>query len=281
MAINQDLNRLILSPKPLDRNNVVGLLKMQRSLANYSSTNDFLQNFFIYLNNYHAVLTPSTLFFRPEHYYELNQPGDLTYSQWQSLFLNSVHFNEIIPLQKYKRNVGGGEQRQRSAITFVQSIPLNTFSHPQATIGVIIDEALMGETLRNVVEQYGGWALITTRSGETIFSEGIDGDEIKKLASVPAGTTGDTNRYVDGRLLISIRSDSSGWVYTAGIPKHVIMDKANGIKEVIGTLTVISAAAGLLVGLLLAYRNSMPIHRMLSMFKELHPGSSCHGQEGR
>lgn len=268
MAVNQDLTGLIVGPKPLDRNNVVGISRMQRNLANYSSTNDYLANAFIYLNNYNVIITPNTIFFHPEHYYELNQVGDLSFEDWENRILGKTHLNEILPLQVYNRNIAGRVQRKTPAITFIQSLPINSFNKPLATIGVVIDEATMGEMLKNIVDQYGGWARITNQNGETVFSDGIDEAGLKRLSQLPADAVGNDSKYVDGKLLIAIRSDLNGWLYTAGIPKHAIMAKANRIQDVIGTLTVTSSVIALLIGLLLAYRNSAPIHRMLSLFRE-------------
>lgn len=93
LAINQDLYRLIADPKPLDSNNVYGLGRMQRSLSMYSSTNDYLSNFFIYIRNYNAIITPSTVYYRPEHYYEANRLEGMTFEEWEEAVLKKPHLN--------------------------------------------------------------------------------------------------------------------------------------------------------------------------------------------
>ncbi|PQP81456.1 AraC family transcriptional regulator, partial [Paenibacillus sp. PCH8] len=72
LAVNQDLYRLIADPKPMDINNVYGVGRMQRSLSIYSTTNEYLSHFFIYIPNYNVIITPTTVYYRPEHYYAAN-----------------------------------------------------------------------------------------------------------------------------------------------------------------------------------------------------------------
>ncbi|QGQ96041.1 AraC family transcriptional regulator [Paenibacillus psychroresistens] len=275
LAINEELNQLIVDPKPFDPNNVYGVRRMQRNLANYSNTNDYLSNFFIYIKNYNLIITPSSVFVRPEHFYELNQFADMSFSNWKTNLLNKTHFNEIIPLRTYTRNDGNTAPRKSSSITFLQSLPINSFSNPQAMVSVVINEAKIGETLNKIVQQYGGWARITDNNGETIYSNGFEETGLNPTSEIPTGLAGDTSRFVNGKLLISIRSDLNGWLYTAGLPKEAFMDKARMIKRVTSTLLITASILGLLIGLLLAYRSSKPIHRLLTVFREQdYPNSS-------
>ncbi|WP_440119488.1 helix-turn-helix domain-containing protein [Paenibacillus sp. QZ-Y1] len=268
LAINQDLYRLIADPKPLDANNVYGVGRMQRSLSMYSSTNDYLSHFFIYIPNYNVIITPKTVYYRPEHYYEANPLEGMTFEEWKEKILKKPHLNEIIPLRNYKQEIRSNVLVDAPAITFLQSLPLNSFNKPQATIGVIIDENQMASLTQHIVEQYGGWTMVTDANGNIIFSRGMNEAEAKHLKDMPAGKDNEVQPMGDGRLLISIRSNQNGWNYLAGIPEHALMAKADQIKQVTFTFTLATLGFGLLIGLLLAYRNSAPIHRLLSVFRE-------------
>ncbi|WP_314000170.1 helix-turn-helix domain-containing protein [uncultured Paenibacillus sp.] len=262
LAINQDLNRLISEKKQGETYNVYGLWKMARDVADYSQTNDFLQNFYIYFNNYDVVVTPGSVYFRPEHYYELNQYAGVSFEEWKKTIVEATHEQEILPLRSFKLG-----KRDLSVLTFAQSLPLNSFRNPQATVVVLIDETKIGSLLESVSSQYGGWAFITDSKGNTLTSQGIEESEIRKLAPSP-GEIKETSRFDNGTLLITIRSEKTGWLYTAGIPKQALMEKANKIKYMTWTLSAAASLAGLIIGLLLAYRNSAPINRLLNAFKE-------------
>lgn len=268
LAINQDLNRLIVNPKPLDEHNVVGLGLMQRTLTNYSRTVDYLSDFFIYIKNYNVVITPSTLFYRPEHYYDSHRMGEMSYSEWCETILQTTHLNQILPLRTYSQNHVISDKQSYSAITFLQSLPINSFNNPQATIGVIIDGNKLGRTLQTIVEQYGGWALVKNAEGETIASVGLDAERKTHNIMLPTEMELHSTHSVDGELLISVRSEHNNWLYIAGIPESALMEKANKIKKFTGVFTCIALFAGLLIGLFLAYRNSAPIHRLLAVFRE-------------
>ncbi|HUC94238.1 MAG TPA: hypothetical protein VMS09_19855 [Paenibacillus sp.] len=118
LAINQDLNRLISEKMQGETYNVFGLWKMARDVADYSQTNDFLQNFYIYFNNYDVVLTPGSVYFRPEHYYELNQYVGVSFKEWKKTIVEAPHEQEILPLRSFKQG-----KRDLSVVTFAQSLP--------------------------------------------------------------------------------------------------------------------------------------------------------------
>lgn len=268
LAINQELYRLIADPKPLDSYNVYGIGKMQRSLSMYSSTNEYLSHFFIYIPNYNVIITPNTVYYRPEHYYAANALEGMTFEQWSEDILKKPHFNEIIPLQNYKREISSNLRTTAPAITFLQSLPLNSFNKPQATIGVLIDEDEMASLTQHIVDQYGGWTLVRDANGEIIFSRGIDEGEAQRLAQNVGNDSNEVQPIEDGRLLISIHSDRNGWSYMAGIPEKALMSNADQIKKVTLAFTLATLTLGLGFGLILAYRNSAPIYKLLSAFRE-------------
>ncbi|MDT0122878.1 helix-turn-helix domain-containing protein [Paenibacillus sp. RRE4] len=268
LAINQELYRLIADPKPLDAYNVYGIGKMQRSLSMYSSTNEYLSHFFIYIPNYNVIITPNTVYYRPEHYYAANALEGMTFEQWSEQILKKPHFNEIIPLQNYKREISSNLRTTAPAITFLQSLPLNSFNKPQATIGVLIDEDEMASLTQHIVDQYGGWTLVRDANGEIIFSRGIDEGEAQRLAQNVGNHSNEVQPIEVGRLLISIHSDRNGWSYMAGIPEKALMTNADQIKKVTLAFTLATLTLGLGFGLILAYRNSAPIYKLLSAFRE-------------
>ncbi|MGN7412930.1 helix-turn-helix domain-containing protein [Paenibacillus sp. SAF-068] len=277
LAVNPDLQNLIAGPKPQDLYNVYGMNRMQRSLSMYSSTNDYLSHFFIHIPNYNAIITPRTVYYRPEHYYAANQLEGMSFEQWHDQILKQPHFNEIIPLHNYKREILGTVLADVPAITFLQSLPLNSFNKPQATIGIMIDQDQMASLTQNIVDQYGGWTLVTDAEGQIIFSLGIEQAEAEQLAQKrrSEGNAAETERNgqnvqpgSDGRQLISIQSSQNGWNYIAGIPEKALMTKADQIKQVTLAFTLATIVLGLLFGLVLAYRNSAPVYKLLATFRE-------------
>jgi len=269
LAINQDLIRLMSEKLPQGEYNVYGLWKMSKDISNFSKTNEYLQSFYIYLNNSDVLLAPDAVFFRPEHFYANNRYAAMSLQEWRESMLNRIHDNEILPLRPYFRG-----NNSSSVITVVQSLPLNSLYKPKATVAVTINERKVGSLLDSMSAKYGGWGFITDRDGHTMLASGIDQADIEKLSRVPSGREEDWQRFDNGMLLISIRSDTTGWLYTAGIPEGVVKEKANQIQRETWTFNAVALLVGLLIVVLFSYRNSAPIARLLGMFKE-HPGTDA------
>ncbi|WP_123043321.1 AraC family transcriptional regulator [Cohnella candidum] len=264
LAINQDLNILMNEKKSGDQTNVYGIWKMMRDILTFGQTNDFLQNFFIYLANYNVILTPGSAYFRPEHYYENFHYNDLTLAEWKQTILGKTHRSEVLPLRPF---VSKGVQT--AVLTYMQSLPLDSFSGSSpATVVVLIDKNTIGSLLSGITDRYGGWAHISDGEGRTVAAKGIGEPDMEALAADARFDKDKVSQFYDDDLVITIRSDASGWVYRAGIPRQVLLENANKIKSITWTVTGIALGVGLLVGLFLAYRNSAPINRLVTVMKE-------------
>lgn len=264
LAINRDLNILMNETNPGDKSNVFGIWKMSKDILTFTQTNDFLENFFIYLKNYNVVITPGSTYFRPEHYYENFHYNDMTYEEWSRTVLNATHRSKIMPLHPF---VSKGIQS--SAITYLQSLPLDSFSGSSpATAVVLIDLKTISSLLTGVTDRYGGWAHISDAEGRTIGLQGIGEEEIGRLTADARFDKDETSRFYGDDLVITVRSDTNGWVYRAGIPRDVLLENANKIKNITWTVTGIALLLGLVVGLLLSYRNSVPINRLIGVVRE-------------
>lgn len=261
LAVNQELN--VLMNERDNETNVYGIWRTMRNVLTFGQTNDFLQNYYIYLANYNLILTPGSSY-RPEHYYSNFNYKDLSLQDWTKEVLEKTHRSEIKPLSDY---VSRG--MQTSVITYMQSLPLDSFNDSSPAVAVvIIDEKIISSLLSGLTERYGGWVHICDAEGNTIVLQGSDE---QKMAHMTADSDFDKNKvsqFYEDDLVITTRSDSNGWVYQTGIPRHILMENANKIKQMSIQITGGTLLIGLIVGLILAYRNSAPINHMLSVMKE-------------
>ncbi|MGO4349992.1 AraC family transcriptional regulator [Paenibacillus sp. MCAF9] len=264
LALNPDLNKLMNEQKKGDIVNVYGIWSMVRQVTPFSQTNDFLQNYFIYLNNYDVIFTQGSAYFRPEHYYQNFHYNDLTLGEWKETVLDKTHRSEIMPLSSFTSNA-----KQSSVVTYMQSLPLDSFSGSSpATVVVMIDEENISSLLAGVEDRYGGWAHISDAQGNTVGLRGISEENAKLLSSDSRLIQDKVSQFYNNDLVITIHSEKNGWTYRAGIPKQVLMENANQIKHITWLVTGIALLLGLLAGLLLSYRNSAPMNRLLTVMKE-------------
>ncbi|OBZ07814.1 helix-turn-helix domain-containing protein [Bacillus sp. FJAT-26390] len=264
LALNPDLNKLMNEKKNGEAVNVYGIWSLLKQVTPFSQTNDFLQNYFIYLSNYDVIFTQGSAYFRPEHYYENYRYADLSLEEWKKSVLDQTHRSEIKPLSSFLSNA-----KQTSVITYMQSLPLDSFNGSSpATVVVIIDEENISNLLAGLEDRYGGWAHISDAEGNTIGLRGISEEDAKKLSLDAKLDQSKVSQFYNDDLVITIHSDKNGWIYRAGIPKQVLMQNANQIKHITWFVTGAALLLGLLVGLVLSYRNSAPINRLLTVMKE-------------
>ncbi|OMC98962.1 AraC family transcriptional regulator [Paenibacillus odorifer] len=261
LAVNQELN--VLMNESENETNVYGIWKTMRNVLTFGQTNDFLQNYYIYLANYNLILTPGSTY-RPEHYYSNFNYKGLSLQDWRKEVLETTHRSEIKPLSDF---VSRG--MQTSVITYMQSLPLDSFNDSSPAVAVvIIDEKNISSLLSGLTERYGGWVHISDAKGNTIVLQGSDEQKMAKMLDDPAFDKNKVSQFYKDDLVVTTRSDSNGWVYQTGIPQDILMENANKIKRISIQITGGTLIIGLIAGLVLAYRNSAPINRMLSVMKE-------------
>ncbi|WNS46719.1 helix-turn-helix domain-containing protein [Paenibacillus sp. MMS20-IR301] len=261
LAINQELN--VLMNERGSNKNVFGIWRTMRNVLTFGQTNDFLQDYYIYLANYDLVLTAGSSY-RPDHYYEIYHYADLSLYEWKQEILDRTHRSEIKPLSAYS-----SKGLSSSVITYMQSLPLDSFNNSSpAVVVVMIDEKVIASLLSGLTERYGGWVHISDADGNTIVLQGQNTDYVQKLAADRHFDGGKVSQFYRDDLVITTRSGTNGWVYQAGIPRSVLMENANKIKYMTWLITAGALFLGLLAGLVLAYRNSMPINRLLAVMKE-------------
>lgn len=264
LALNPDLNSLMNEKKSGDQANLYGIWSLLRQVTPYSQTNDFLQNYFIYLKNYDVILSQGSAYFRPEHYYDTFRYTDLTLEQWKSAVLNQTHTSEVMPLSSFMNKT-----KKTSVITYMQSLPLDSFgdSSPAAVV-VIIDADNISTLLSGLEERYGGWVYISDAEGNTISLKGIAEADAQALSRDERLESAKVSQFYNDDLVITIQSEKNGWIYRAGIPRPVLLENANQIKHITWLVTGSAILLGLIAGLLLSYRNSAPINRLLTVMKE-------------
>lgn len=264
LSLNQDLNALI-GKQPSDiRSNLYPLWKVMQQISSYSQTNDFLKDFYVFYKDLNLIITPGSVYFRPEHYYQTYSYSDLTFKEWKDVILDKPHHNEIMPLRSYEKSGQATE-----VITYLQSLPLYSFNNTApAVIAVVMDHSTIDNLLSSFREQYGGWANISDAQGRAISVQGTDEAELLRMSLDRKFAESATSQFYDGYLIITVRSQTNGWVYRAGIPENVLMDNANKITYISWSIASIALLTGLLAVLFLAYRNSAPINKLLQVMKE-------------
>jgi two-component system, response regulator YesN len=264
LALHHGISSLLYQDVQNDTYTNYSLWKTWVDFNSFGRSNDFLQNYFIYLKKSNVVLSPGSIFYRPEHFYELNHDTGQTYEQWLET-LRTTQQSTVIPRRSYIT----GDTNETSVIKFVQPLPLNSVDSPQGSVVVTIDERQIIELLDSIPKQFGGWAFITDRGGSILTQIGIDDSQIQAMELDLSGISGTIHHFLDdGSLLITTRSETTGWLYAAQIPKMTLFGKADAIRNITLSVTTVAFVAGVLISLFLAHRNSKPILRLVGAIRE-------------
>ncbi|MBM7572448.1 helix-turn-helix domain-containing protein [Aquibacillus albus] len=262
LASNKNLITL-LQKKDSEKVNIVAELReLSENVTPYASTNKFLEDFYIYLKNTELIITPGSVFYRPNHFYRMNNYPNLTFEEWKSEMLMGGPPHKILPSQAYFE-----KETNTSVITYVITLPMNNFHDPLGAIVVPVEQEKINELLKGIPEQFGGWSFIIDEKNRIMTTTGINEKEIQEI--IPLIDEENNTKYMnDGTLLISIDSDKNNWVYVAGIPKEALLKDARKIKYITWTVAGSTLIIGLIICLLFAYKNSLPITKILQTMKE-------------
>ncbi|GAB2560197.1 helix-turn-helix domain-containing protein [Gracilibacillus alcaliphilus] len=260
LSLDNDLNTILNKPGTDERSMVSILRQLDSKISPYASTNEFLEDFYIYSKESELIITPGSVFHRPHHFYASKHYENMSMSDWEENILKAER--KIIPSKRYIKG-----ETLTNIITYVQPLPMNDFTGTNGSIIVPIDNKLLNNVIKGINEQFNGWAFILDENKQLITANGIDMEEINSIREAVV-TSKDSTYLENDILLISSQSEKNDWIYVAGIPKEVLVQEAAPIKYITWSITSITFIIGLIICLVFAYRNSHPINNVIKTLKE-------------
>lgn len=110
----------------------------------------------------------------------------------------------------------------------MQSLPLDSFNDSSpANVVVVIDARTIAGLFSGLTDNYGGWVHIHDGNGNTLALQGNMESDVSQIMNDPAFDQNKTSQFYKNDLVITTRSDKSGWVYQAGIPCSALMENAD------------------------------------------------------
>ncbi len=261
LATNSDVNTL-LNKNITEKNKIVSSMKqLSTDISPFASTNDFLEDFYIYFRRMDIVMVPGSVYYRPYHFYQEYHYTDFTFSEWKTEVLS--HHQGMLPRKAFVM-----DERNTNVITYIRPLPMNSYSKSMGSIVVPIESSKINNLLMGISTQFNGWVYIMDENnGHIVTTNGIDESEISPIHS--RVSMNDNRLYLeDGTLLITAHSDKYNWTYVAGIPSKTLVRQAAPIKYITWLVTIGTLVIGLIICFLFAYRHSRPITGMMKTLKE-------------
>lgn len=253
------------------KDNIYKVRDTWRDLSSYSVSNQFIDNFFIYLKKYDIILSPYISYIRlPLFYGQLFKYGDLTYDQFHKEILTKYHYKEFMPAVPVSMN-----STQCSMIAYAHSIPFEfTSGNAEDISGNIIffiDEKEVHKLLSGLNIKDGGWAYVADQKGRIITSIAGSRDVMQLVNTSLDQPHGCLEQTISGeRMVVSYTTSSdNGWIYVAALPSRVVLAKVDYVRKIIIGITLVALLIGVIIAYFLAYHNSKPLKEAITILREL------------
>ncbi|MCU6707991.1 AraC family transcriptional regulator [Paenibacillus sp. J5C_2022] len=262
LALNPNVQWLINNPdSPFAQLQLrqIGLIQDMQALAIAS---DFLDSFFIYFEELDSVITPTLqsdqkLYFKRIQHFEHVEDMSGLLSQYHPLKFRSMAVTE--------------NDSTRQKLAYIQSLPLQEKSNPQASLVVLIDEQKILDILQLTNWDDNRTAYIFDQNGQLLVSSANQEAELPALfQTLKDEETVFTAEENGKRLLVSSITGDNGWTYRMVTPESFVMAPIHQVKLIFLLLLAASVAAGLAISCYMAYRHYRPLRELLKLIGKRH-----------
>ncbi len=255
IATNRHVADLRFLPDQSAEEVIPSIVEARHTLYNYPVTNDFIEAYFVLLENVAYVLSPGRVYtydFFFDHVLRLAEPP-------RPAVEAPLRADGFLPSARYA--VAGGT---RDLILLIHNVGVPDRS--RATILVTLDTTAILELFSPIDTEVGEGVLIFDRAGVLVagssaITEILTAAERRDLS----GVNGEGAVHIGERSyrIFSTRSVETGWTFLSLQPFDVIPDKVAYIR----TIALLSLTANLVLGMVIAlhsaYSNSRPLAGLL------------------
>lgn len=259
IAFNTHVRKFLFAPRELNTDHRVAMVQAFADFRLYSSTNRYVNHFYIYFANGDFILTDRS-YYSPEVYYQMYLEGSgIAYDEWRS-FLDRQYRGVFMNGEELGMEPGSG------SLMLAQSLPIENPASKLATLVIHMNKEHLETSLRNIQTYNEGNAYIMNDTNQIMASvERIA--PASPLAWQPAGDYGTfQGKNGDGQLIVSyIRSSLVNWTYVYTLPSDVYQEKVEYVRNLSILMVVIAIILGAATAIYGARRNYNPIHRLMNM----------------
>ncbi|TSB47060.1 helix-turn-helix domain-containing protein [Alkalicoccobacillus porphyridii] len=254
IAINDDLQRILLLSSDESTRQISLLSSFSSAVTPFASTNDFIEDYYIRINKSNLIITPGSVYFRPQQFF-----AGTDYSE--------AYLSKLVETENRTHSfISPTEDMDSIGLTFVQSIPLDSAYASLGTVVVPIKQNDINNIVKSMPNELDAWTFIRDGENKVISATNITKDRITEIAI--NSNEQDVEYLKDGTLVVTMRSDKNDLIYTAGIPKSTIAAQAKPIKDITLIVTSVTLLVGLCISLQFSRRNSRPITSIVKRLNE-------------
>jgi AraC-like DNA-binding protein len=245
-----------------DQRTIIKMMDFQETLKSYIYTDDSVKDLFIFFKRPKVVVGSSILFLSFDEFYgNYFTYAGMDAAEWDEKITNGSYKRVFLPTAQIKRYTASDNM-----LIYAQSFPFGLGS--LGNIVALIPEEVIRATVKNSYLSKYGWFFITDSDGRQMFSynNGLDLNLPDTLKYT--GDSGFQHINVNGeKFLVSYTvSPSTRWRYVGILPDKVVMQKVDGLRFLIYTIIALCVFIGVILMVLLAYRNSRHVQSLASIF---------------
>lgn len=250
VATDPHVNQFRYIARPYEGTLTYQILATRNQLYDYTITNPFISAYFAVFERNDLVLGPTLTYDISSFYSDILTYDELAYGEWRELVLGRFHLRSILPASQVRLH--GREER---VLTYLRSL-----GHRGLYDGAMLMLLDVSE-IENVIGalEFGeaGGASFFNASGTRMLSVG------PRPPRRVVGGTGDvptTTPVVE----TAVRSTYNGWTIVAAQSRDVVFKRVRGVRATSLGIAVVAAVLGLIAALALAYKDSLPLRRLLA-----------------
>jgi two-component system response regulator YesN len=234
------------------------------NMPNYKLTNQLILELYIFLKSSDIVINSDSAYCSTDTLYgKAFSFGNLNYSDWNGLIWKEFYNSAYFPSTQIKIN-----DKNYSAICFMQSLPYDSASNAQGVLTIFINEGAIKSMLQRFDIGSTGMVFIADSKGKLISF--LAGKNCRMTAAEIQASIGKGNGHLPANTVIStVKSESNGWKYVSVIPEDLVLSKVKYIKSITLIMFLLSLAAGGLAAFLLTYRKANILAKVTEKFDAL------------
>jgi two-component system response regulator YesN len=233
-------------------------IELIRNLKRYRTLSPFIDDYYVYFKQSDRIVTTTIRTDTDTFYRYINEYQNRSLDEIKSL-LNSYHLRTYLPAEPIQY-----DQKQRSMITTISSLPMGDNTEVRGSLVVTIDETQLLGQLRKSDHRETDYYIFGA-DGQVISTTSDRSGALEDLRSSMGHGYGNLAATIGGTdMLISYTTSSqNNWTYVSVIPKTIILSKVNETKSLALLLVLLCMAGGFAVSYYLAYKNHRPIRELI------------------
>jgi two-component system response regulator YesN len=257
---DQKISRYLNNRSSFQPSDMYKIIEISKSLPSNSLLDAIIDDIYIYFGNSDILVSTKYTTVRPEQFYNtFLKYANFDYFQWREKVLGDYHHEKFWPAYKVTEN-----GKTQLIITYVQSIPIGEFGSYKGAVIVKIKEENIRRYLNSLKIIENGWFYITDNQGEIITYINNSSIPIEQIYSKSNEGNAHFENSIDHKdmIIMDTVSNQNGWRYVAGIPKGVLFEQVNYIKNIYLILLVAALILGIMISAIFSYHHSKPLKNL-------------------